>query len=303
MIKLKAKFEILYNDLIKLSIGTFLVSREFKRMLLKFEYHEIWQGVKKVAENDRNFISTGMNHEKYDSEKGLILILNHIDKDPEIKKFLYNLILSFIAFKKEKTNFEDLVDSIDLLGFDDQFRNEIDHQINLHELKYQMVKIEEEKVMKKDVVKNNKESKKRIFVVHGHKEGELNILARLLEKQGLNPIILNEEPSGGMTIIEKFEAKASTDFAIILLTGDDKGNQKDQNSLNLRARQNVIFEMGYFFALLGRKNVVCLQEEEIEVPSDLGGHMYIKLDKSNNWKLKLIQELKHAGFDVTADKI
>jgi predicted nucleotide-binding protein len=106
-----------------------------------------------------------------------------------------------------------------------------------------------------------------------------------------------------MTIIEKFEAKASTDFAIILLTGDDKGNQKDQNSLNLRARQNVIFEMGYFFALLGRKNVVCLQEEEIEVPSDLGGHMYIKLDKSNNWKLKLIQELKHAGFDVTADKI
>lgn len=124
-----------------------------------------------------------------------------------------------------------------------------------------------------------------------------------MENQGLEPIILKEQVSEGLTILEKLETNAKSDFAIILLTGDDKGNRKDLNDLNFRARQNVIFEMGYFFALLGRKNVVCLQEEDIETPSDLGGRMFIKLDNSDSWKLKLIKELKHAGFQVTADKI
>lgn len=143
----------------------------------------------------------------------------------------------------------------------------------------------------------------RIFIVHGHNDGLLQTVARVIEHQGIKPIILKEQPSKGLTIIEKFEANAKSDFAIVLLTADDKGNVKTEDEMNPRARQNVIFEMGYFFALLGRANVVCLQESGIEVPSDLGGRMYVKIDENDKWKYTLIKELKEAGFDVTADKI
>jgi len=42
-----------------------------------------------------------------------------------------------------------------------------------------------------------------IFVVHGYDNEAKESVARFLEKRG--PIILDEQPSSGRTIIEKFE--------------------------------------------------------------------------------------------------
>lgn len=45
----------------------------------------------------------------------------------------------------------------------------------------------------------------RIFIVHGH-DGELKqSVARIIEKQGIEAIILSEKANLGRTIIEKFE--------------------------------------------------------------------------------------------------
>jgi predicted nucleotide-binding protein len=45
-----------------------------------------------------------------------------------------------------------------------------------------------------------------------------------------------------------------------------------------RARQNVIFELGYFVAKLGRENVIALYTEDgenrCEIPSDISGVLY-----------------------------
>ena len=47
----------------------------------------------------------------------------------------------------------------------------------------------------------------KVFIVHGH-DSELKLsVARLVEKQGLEAIILNEQANKGKTIIEKFEEK------------------------------------------------------------------------------------------------
>ncbi|MBK6500568.1 MAG: nucleotide-binding protein [Saprospiraceae bacterium] len=67
--------------------------------------------------------------------------------------------------------------------------------------------------------------------------------------------------------------------------------------------QAILIMKGYFFALLGRNKVICLQENGVEVPSDISGRMYINIDENDKWKFSLIKELKHAGFDVTADKL
>jgi len=115
---------------------------------------------------------------------------------------------------------------------------------------------------------------------------------------------LHEQANEGKTIIEKFESHADVDFAIILLSPDDVGSSKENEiELNPRARQNVIFEHGYFIGSLGRNRVVALYHGNIELPSDLQGVLYIPFDKENGWQLNLAKEMKHVGIDIDLNKI
>jgi len=84
-----------------------------------------------------------------------------------------------------------------------------------------------------------------IFIVHGHDEAAKQVVARFIEKLGLKPIILHEQPNEGRTVIEKFEDYANVGFAVVLLTPDDIGaSAKEKNKLKPRARQNAILELG-----------------------------------------------------------
>lgn len=142
-----------------------------------------------------------------------------------------------------------------------------------------------------------------IFIVHGHDERTKLDVARTLEKIGLNPIILSEQPNQGQTIIEKFELHSNVGFAVVLLTADDLGKTKTADDEKYRARQNVILEMGYFIGKLGRNKVFPLYEDGVELPSDLHGVLYNPIDDANSWKFKLAKELKAAGYDIDANKL
>ena len=144
-----------------------------------------------------------------------------------------------------------------------------------------------------------------IFIVHGRDDGLKEIVARFVEKLGLKATILHEQPSGGQTIIEKLEKYADkAGFAIVLLTPDDVGALKGkiEDESKPRARQNVVFELGYFMGKLGRERVSPLFKGEIEKPSDIDGVVYVPMD-GEDWKLKLGQEMKNAGFPVDMNKI
>jgi predicted nucleotide-binding protein len=143
-----------------------------------------------------------------------------------------------------------------------------------------------------------------VFVIHGRDEGPRAMVARFLEQLKLKPVILDEQSNQGLTIIEKFERHAQVGFAVALLTPDDAGSlQGDGSNLNPRARQNVIFELGFFIGKLGREDVCALTKGTVEIPSDYAGVVYIPLDDSEGWKMKLVRELKNAGFDVDANRM
>ncbi|MDD4938465.1 MAG: nucleotide-binding protein [Candidatus Shapirobacteria bacterium] len=151
-----------------------------------------------------------------------------------------------------------------------------------------------------NIQKPKQKNTEKVFVVHGHNNGIKNEVARYLEKLELTTVILHERPNSGKTIVEKFEDESSqTDFAVILLTADDQGSEiSDSQTLKLRARQNVIFEFGYFMGKMGRSKVVALVEDGVEIPSDYSGVVYIQIDRSGAWKLELAKELKTAGLKV-----
>jgi predicted nucleotide-binding protein len=140
----------------------------------------------------------------------------------------------------------------------------------------------------------------RVFIVHGHDEARKHELFRVIhEVTKAKPIILHEQPSGGRSILEKLQAyAASAGFAVALLTGDDLGRKKDSTDDAPRARQNVVFEAGYFAGRLGRARVVLLHESGVELPSDLDGVVYVALDPAGAWKMKLVHEMANVGITV-----
>ena len=145
----------------------------------------------------------------------------------------------------------------------------------------------------------------RVFIVHGHDTALKVTVARMLEHLDLTPIILHEQSNNGKTIIEKFEKNAETcGFAVILLTADDWGCAKKEveDSKMPRARQNVIFEMGFFMGKLSRDRVFLLLDKGVEKPSDLDGIVYHSTN-TDEWKLKLVKELKSRGYNVDANKL
>lgn len=155
----------------------------------------------------------------------------------------------------------------------------------------------------------------RIFIVHGTDHESVNELKFILQEVGVEPIILHEQPSRGLTIIEKLEEYSNVGYAFILLTPDDFSVKKEDilfslrkylrsdnptleqitqhllhissrgqgirilseilPAINNRARQNVILEFGYFIGRIGRRKVCCLYKGNVELPSDMHGICYL----------------------------
>lgn len=143
-----------------------------------------------------------------------------------------------------------------------------------------------------------------IFIVHGRSEGPKYQVARFLElATDAIPIILHEQARRGRVVIETLEEYAATAaFAIVLLTADDYGGLAQTGDSHPRARQNVVFELGFFIGALGRSRVAVLYENNVELPSDMDGILYSVLDPQGAWKLDLGKELRAAGFAVDLNR-
>lgn len=151
--------------------------------------------------------------------------------------------------------------------------------------------------------KNNK-----VFVVYGHNKDARTQLEAMLRRWDLEPLILDQLPSAGATIIEKLEEyTAQADFGIVLATPDDIGYAKDNEAnKKYRVRQNVVLELGMLLASKGREKVAILlsQAEDMESPSDIHGLIYIPFkDNVEDAKLSLAKEMQKNGYSIDLSKL
>jgi len=186
----------------------------------------------------------------------------------------------------------------------DDLYHAVDHTLGQLESLLSRLELIPEAPMRHSVVPKRANVRK-VFLVHGRDEGAKQAVARYLERLGLDAVILSERPSNGSkTIIEKFEKHSAVGFAVVLLTPDDVGAlASDRDTLSPRARQNVVFELGYFVGKLGRQRVCALYSGRLELPTDIAGVIYIPMeDGSEDWKLRLFKELQSARMRVKLDK-
>lgn len=151
--------------------------------------------------------------------------------------------------------------------------------------------------------------KRKVFVVYGHDDGCRSQLEAMLRRWGLEPLILDQLPTEGQTVIEKLEAAiAQAEFGVVLATPDDEGyriGHEDEKAF--RARQNVVLELGMLLAQLGRQSVAILlkTQEKMEKPSDIQGLIYIpfKDDIFKEAGVTLAKAMVDCGYEIDIKKL
>ena len=115
----------------------------------------------------------------------------------------------------------------------------------------------------------------KVFISHGQNELlKLKLKDFLQNKLQRDTVILSELPNHGLTVVEKLEkASRSCNRAIVLLTKDDE--TKDGG---MRARQNVIHEVGFFQGKYGRNMVILLCEKGVDLFSNISGILRIEFE-------------------------
>jgi len=182
----------------------------------------------------------------------------------------------------------------------------VQRELLLEEIDSVIMELEDgnSKAKNRDIIVDNhmssyEDNEDNVFIVHGRNSHVKEKVANFLRELGIHPIILHDEPNRSRTIIEKIEDHSSNvKYAVVLLTPDDQGGLISKPNQSPRARQNVVFEMGYFYGRIGRGRVCALLSPEVERPSDIDGIMYIPLDQSDEWKGSLFRELKAAQLKL-----
>lgn len=127
--------------------------------------------------------------------------------------------------------------------------------------------------------------KTRIVLISGYINYDVDLLN---QTEGVDGCITKEalvkEPFNFIMLVNKILEQEPK--AVFHLTGDDL----------LENITNVILELGYFFAKLGREKVCALHKALVEIPSDIHGLLYIPMDEGEGWKMRLAKEMKKAGI-------
>ena len=86
----------------------------------------------------------------------------------------------------------------------------------------------------------------------------------------------------GESILDQIEtASSNCSSGIFLFTKDDTLEGGDDAAA---PRDNVIFEAGYFINSKGKDRVLIIVEKGAKMPADIGGDIYISLEKQGQYK-------------------
>jgi predicted nucleotide-binding protein len=149
----------------------------------------------------------------------------------------------------------------------------------------------------------------RVFLVHGRNDRWKQAVVDVLEHAGSHAVVvLSERANGHGTVVEQFgQPGAGSSFAVVLLTADEVGApqvESDQEPFfSPRACQSVVFEMGFLVAALTPHRVCVLYEDGVELPCDVEGIAYVRLDLAGAWKSNLLLKLRAAGFNYDLNRL
>lgn len=114
-----------------------------------------------------------------------------------------------------------------------------------------------------------------VFIGHGRRADWEKIRNHISKKHRLKVEEFNVSPTAGFTTVERLtEMLESASFAILVMTAEDR-----QRDGRLKARQNVVHEIGLFQGRLGFPRAIVVKEDGVEEFSNIEGLTYIPFKK------------------------
>ena len=298
--------------------------------------HSFDNGFVTITENGLRYVRELLKRRLAGKSKLMDIPINvrEIELDEEKKQFMQNLCVKasketgtpstavgYIMFEPGDKKAGEIAEWLELFGFIERVDKDFCYRLTNVGAKYCLTALRDRdegeslevahKQLEGGISTFGDEISSELFIVHGYDDAMTHDVAHVFTVLGFKPIILRDMPHKGRTVIEELVGAAedsNASFAVILLSPEDMAYQKDEAHPRLRARprarQNIIFELGYFTGKLGRKNVVAIhkEEEDFEMLSDYSGVAYIPYDGAK-WKYSLVKELKTRGYHVAADKL
>jgi len=119
--------------------------------------------------------------------------------------------------------------------------------------------------------------KPKIFIGHGQSPLWRDLKDHLADHHGFEVVSYESGARAGHTIRDVIsELLDKSSFAILIMTGDD-----EMPDGSLRARQNVIHEIGLFQGRLGFTKAIVIKEEGTEEFSNINGVQQIRFSRGN----------------------
>jgi predicted nucleotide-binding protein len=114
--------------------------------------------------------------------------------------------------------------------------------------------------------KPTKSLPRRIFISHGRSGDWREVQDYVQREIRFDTLELAQEPSQGRTILQKLDEESTKcGYAVIVMTGDDRVGEE------VRARENVMHEIGFFQGRYGLDRVCLLYEQGVNRPSNIHG--------------------------------
>lgn len=111
----------------------------------------------------------------------------------------------------------------------------------------------------------------KIFIGHGRSNDWRNLKDALQDHHGYQVEAFETKPRAGYTIPEVIEGMASGNaLALMVLTAED-----EQIDGSVRARENVVHEVGYFQGRLGNKRAILIMEDGVNEFSNIHGIVHV----------------------------
>jgi predicted nucleotide-binding protein len=116
-----------------------------------------------------------------------------------------------------------------------------------------------------------------IFIGHGRSNSWRDLKDHLTDKQGYTVAAYETGERAGHTIRDILqELLTRSSFALLVLTAEDETSSGD-----VRARQNVIHELGLFQGKLGFPRAIAIVEKGVELLSNLDGVQQLRFSEGN----------------------
>lgn len=296
---IEPKLKPLYANLKRLKIGDYLHTKEFELFAIENNIDDIWNACKKEVSRRSNVVILGYHNTEDEEEAFLLLMSAWYDQDYDtFDEFILAILINFAKWHQTKLDYTGVINNLKQIGLTKE---------NVFAFTKDFRKIQESKPNKVSDVKikfgkdqpNITINSKKIFVVHGRDDKSRLELCNILKDDfNLEPVVLQDKPNNSIdTIISKFERLASEcSAAIVLFTPDDEAEGSK------RARQNVIFELGYFlgkFQEEENRRIIILKKGPVEIPSDISGVLYLEYSKAvKEAYYDLKKQLEHWGYNV-----